>query len=176
MTTKKATVHPFPSAWALGSGRGVLLEAPTGGPARTLAIDPGGTTGLAWIGQQRDPVKKWWVIETSDLLDIWRLLTIVKPERILFERFDPQELPVNLQALEVQGIVKLWVLQTSPATTIWWQSRDGAMNLCTDRFLRANALWVEGYEHGRDALRHLCWHLIKREHNTELLEWTRPST
>jgi hypothetical protein len=151
--------------------RAVLLEPPpTGAPARIMAIDPGGTTGIVVTSS-----KNWFVAEAGDLYDVWRILRAYAPRVILFERFDPQELPVDLNALDVRGVVRLHVLDQVPANyrpIIYWQPRD-VKTLCSDRFLRENSLWVRGMGHGRDALRHLCWHLIKREGNTELLEWTK---
>jgi hypothetical protein len=133
-----------------------------------MAIDPGLTTGLAIATSAG-----WLIAEVGDLQDVWKVLWAYKPKVILFERFNPQELPVDLSALEVQGIVKLYQLMAKVHPAIWWQPRD-VKNLCSDDFLRANSLWVKGMGHGRDAIRHLCWHLIKREGNTELLEWTKP--
>jgi hypothetical protein len=115
----------------------------------------------------------WIIIETGDLLDVWNILNSWRPRNILFERFNPQELPVDLSALEVQGIIKLYQLTAKTKPVIWWQPRD-VKSLCSDDFLRANGLWVKSMRHGRDAIRHMCWHLIKREGNTELLEWTKP--
>jgi hypothetical protein len=111
------------------------------------------------------------VAEVVELPTLWRVLQTYRPRSILFERFDAENVAANLEALDIRGIVKLY-RDLTLIPKIWWQPRE-AKRFSSDQMLKANGLWCRGMVHGRDALRHLVFHLVKRHNAVELLEWTR---
>jgi hypothetical protein len=178
-----------------------LVDAPVQVPETTISLDPGRTTGLviavgprelkdrcnqcgrlyterscgpthADAGQRRKAALGQWIVaEVVELPTLWQVLHTYKPRSILFERFDAENVAANNEALDIRGIVKLYRdLTLSPK--IWWQPRE-VKKFSSDQMLKANGLWCRGMQHGRDAMRHLVWHLVKRHGETSFLEWTR---
>lgn len=131
--------------------------------AEALAIDPGGTTGMACVYYTYDdgPVT-WTSWEIGDGEHHARLaaqIDEIDPETIICERFDYRSHMDHAELIsrEYIGVTKL----IRPDVVL--QSSSEAMGFGTDDRLRALDLWVPGSEHRRDAYRHLLYWLVIRE-------------
>lgn len=132
-----------------------------------VAIDPGGTTGIAMIESADRP----WDIGVRHLgpdphhLELFTLLKVWNPEYIVCESFQNRGSdPAELTSCEYIGIVRLYqqrmfgtAAQNHPVVV--WQASAlvvGTAFWGKDR-LRAYNLYVPGYKHGRDAIRHYAY-------------------
>lgn len=124
-----------------------------------VALDPGGTTGVAYVREEAHP----WNLEVLQLgpdphhSDLLRFLNIAKPEVIVCESFQNRsQETVVLTSMEYIGIVKLYrqmrlgrlVFQSSSIGKAFWD----------DTKLRSYHTYAPGMKHARDACRHyLYW-------------------
>lgn len=148
-----------------------LLEAPVSQDDTIVSFDPGRTTGIV-IARGTT----WIAAETPELAVCWRVLNAYQPQVILFERFIPEQAYVNMDALEVQGVIKLYRALAKRPPQIWWHQREwkDVEWLRGDKLRNYPGMYIPGKGHDRDAIRHLLWHLIERCGHKELLLWTKP--
>lgn len=129
-----------------------------------LAIDPGGTTGMArcFLSAEGE-VSDWasWDIGPGEHhAELYRqLYEVVIPDVVICERFDyrPKLDKAELISREYIGIIKL----ARPDVVL--QSASEAKGFVNDNKLRALDLWAVGSPHQRDAYRHLLYYLVVRE-------------
>lgn len=182
-----------------------LVQAPVVVPETIISLDPGRTTGVVIATSPREngrcmqcghlytdtscgpehaarslhrPAGHWIVAEVVELPTLWRVLHTYRPKSILFERFDKENPAANNEALDIRGIVRLY-RDTTLVPKIWWQPREAQKehnSVSSNECLKANGLWIPGMKHGRAAMRHFVWHLIKRHGETSLLEWTKDAS
>lgn len=140
---------------------------------KIIAFDPGGTTGVAFRNTN---------LETSDielsqetgLVPIWRMLSRVKPDAVVYERFLYQRRDkVDLTPVEVIGVIKLWCILNNKRA--YEQTPAQAKNLITDDKLKKSGLWKPSLKHAMDAQRHLLYHLIVTKGDRSWIEAWRPS-
>src|SRR5262252_1214169 len=137
---------------------------------RIIALDPGGTTGVAIF--QNQPISEGWNIDSLFNLvqlaekehhkKLWQLLTGQDPDVVVCERFD-SPMPVlggpgsvNIDAREYIGVTKLYCYLTGKPCVM--QTR-ASRNLWTPDKLRKLGLWIPEQKHAMDALRHLLYFL-----------------
>lgn len=118
------------------------------------ALDPGGTTGLCTISTDGNEFS--WAQLTS-LNDVWRYLTVMQPDIIIYERFDRTERYAELVACEVIGIIKLYHEQKGIA--IHPQSRSIKKFWDNVKMKKVGAYCV-GQPHATDAARHLLNYIV----------------
>lgn len=143
-----------------------------------LAIDPGGTTGLAWwreaaTGDAWDlkhigPDEHHW--------DLWcfldRLVSLTHPAEltIVCESFEfrqnRQRDNINLMSKEYIGIVKLFGTNTD--TPVVFQTAAMGKGFVSDEKLKAMGLWVPGMKHAMDARRHLITYMVQKQRRIDL--------
>lgn len=128
---------------------------------RIVALDPGGTTGVAikeegaeWGFRQIGPE------EHHDSL--WYLLMEVYPDILVVEHFEWRpnrhenkeygDRYVELISREYEGIAKLWGLVHSRKVVI--QTASQAKSFVKDENIKKLGLWKPGQKHAMDALRH----------------------
>ena len=141
-------------------------------PPFLLVIDPGRTTGIAFIDQKdySNPVILW-----SDELDFMgtcnrvnsTLMTHRENVQVLMERFTitPQtgkNGPGALDAIGIIGVVR-YLATAYGAPEIEYQSPQQAKQFCDNTRLRAVGFWHRGGAgHARDALRHGVTYLVRQ--------------
>lgn len=136
---------------------------------KILAIDPGGTTGLALYDDNNcKPVmigkafwNRWSLGPDEHHWQLWEVLLVEGPfDAVVYETFNYQRreltrgVTLRLDSVEYIGIIKLAaqrhlrevgrLVPQGPAMRTWW----------TDERLRTLGLWVSS-PHERDATRHL---------------------
>lgn len=72
-----------------------------------------------------------------------------------------------LDSVEYIGVVKYFVQDRGLAGRLYMQTASAAKDFITDDKLKRLNLWIKGQQHARDALRHLCFWLIKHRQSTE---------
>jgi hypothetical protein len=119
-----------------------------------IALDPGGTTGVAIV---RDPDQPWSIVVdqlTGDhYMELFRMLYTLEPEYIICESFENRgQSNTLLTSMEYIGVVKLYIQRTG--TIGVWQSASTGKAFWTDAALKKYGLYVPGLKHARDAIRH----------------------
>jgi hypothetical protein len=127
-----------------------------------VALDPGGTTGVAIVASANQP----WKVEVTQLSgehhnSLWNLLITLKPQHIVCESFENRgQSAAILESREYIGVVKLFSQQTHTPTS--WQSASLGKGFWKDNKLQAHGLYAAGLKHARDATRHyLYWRSFK---------------
>lgn len=144
-----------------------------------IALDPGGTTGIALIEQEEQP----WEIAVKqlgpdehheallDFLRVWR------PRTIICESFQNRSFEAaKLISPEYVGIVKLYAQNhSSHPVEVVWQSAALGKGFWDNNKLRAYNLYVPSYRHARDAIRHYAyWRTFTLADRTVLEGTVRP--
>lgn len=138
---------------------------------QVLAVDPGGTSGIAlWSGGDTPPpVEERNPYETIEIVERW-LQRVEENGVVVVERFTigPQTLKNSRQydAIEIIGALRYLSLKHGAEFVL--QAPADAKRLMTNDVLRRLGWYVTGRDHGRDALRHLGLYLISRR-------WLDPS-
>lgn len=144
---------------------------------RVLAIDPGKTTGLAWLTQEagRITLDNSFEADPDEIIQMIRpTLADWKPEeggtplRLVVERFTitamtAQKSQESAWALETIGAVKQAARDAEyPLMAICWQKPSEAKTAFTNDKLKTLGLWHRGGEgHALDAIRHGALYLAK---------------
>lgn len=120
-----------------------------------VALDPGVTTGLACY--EEDFHTKYRTAQLAPF-DVWVYLEgCLEYDKIdiVCESFQYRRLPsVNLEPVEVIGMVKLFHYINSQDTTLTFQTPHQRKFFTDDR-LKEYGLWEPGKPHAMDAMRHL---------------------
>ncbi len=138
----------------------------------TLALDPGVTTGWAYLVDGR--VKGCGQLEQSDKLSrVFHLLTTFEPEVIVCETFTYQRRDkVDLTPKMVEGVIRLWAELEGAA--LFMQTPAMAKKFFSDNKLKALGLWRTNQRHAMDAMRHLMYYLVVTKGERQWLEPLRP--
>lgn len=119
-----------------------------------VALDPGGTTGIAIVKDSSQP----WNLSVGELTGehyrkLFRYLGVLQPMYLICETFENRgQSAAVLTSKEYIGVVKLY-LQRSDTHGIW-QSASTGKAFWSDDMLRRYNLYVKGLRHARDAIRH----------------------
>lgn len=140
---------------------------------KIVALDPGGTTGLAWINLDPlldDPTVHHEQIGPNEHhVELLNRLQQLRPDIMVYERFLYQQRDkVNLISCEYIGVIKLyWRLTcnshpkvahlTHPVVLV--KQTPAQMDFWTDNKLRAVDLYIPGQPHAVDATRHLLYYM-----------------
>jgi hypothetical protein len=120
-----------------------------------LAVDPGGTTGLATYDVANDCVRSW-QLEGVHHLRLWKVLDDLKPNRIVYEVFDNRgNHAAQLDAVEYIGVLRLWAITHD--RPIIGQHPGDVKQQWTDQKLRTIQYYSAGRPHANDAMRHLLY-------------------
>jgi hypothetical protein len=120
-----------------------------------IALDPGGTTGIAIVRDSGLP----WTISVGQMTglhyrQLFRLLNNLMPEYVICESFENRGASHGiLTSVEYIGIVKLY-LQRTPGTCGVWQNAATGKAFWKDDKLKEYKLDVPGQRHAKDAVRH----------------------
>ncbi len=149
---------------------------------RIVALDPGGTTG--WAYWQDTPIR------TSNESP-WDHFTAgqIGPEEhheqlfahleflhtsdytIVCESFEfrqgQQRHNIRLDSKEYIGVVKLLGQQRN--LPVVFQTAALGKGFVSDEKLKVMGLWIPGKQHARDALRHLIYYMVVKQHHKELI-------
>ena len=141
---------------------------------RVIALDPGGTTGVAIMSTDSNDTSpadtNWKFLELKGAhhWDLWQLLEREDPHYLIYERFQYQRreldkgVSLSLASVEYIGVLHLWLSSKekrgSPVYDIC-QTPAQAKNLWTDDKLLKVGLYTTGSAHIRDATRHLLYWL-----------------
>jgi len=126
---------------------------------KIIALDPGGTTGIAstMIDTNRG---KCGVIATRQMVGdhhtkLYRFLISEAPSVVVCENFVYQNRmkKVALDSVEYIGVAKLYCQMTK--TAYRGQMAGSAKALWTDDKIKQLGLWEKGQQHAMDAVRHL---------------------
>ena len=125
---------------------------------RVVAVDPGKTTGLAWLAYDGEPLTG----EVYDWRHVRRSVADLDPEMIHVEEF-------RVNASTASKTAAPWSLKCYGALEVFAWERDilfshaasTVKSTVTDSHLRAAGLWKLKSPHERDALRHLVFALAK---------------
>ena len=125
--------------------------------AYCVALDPGGTTGVATVASEDEP----WTIEARQLtgehhLELLTYLWDCAPRTIVCESFlHTANEAARLVSSEMIGVVKAY--SQSSGTPVVWQSPSIGKSFWTDIQLKHFGLYVAGVQHARDAIRHYAY-------------------
>lgn len=131
---------------------------------RVVAVDPGGTTGVAsW--DDRNPMPSTVQFDNKPMLYAWLETWSAEQAHYVVEDFRPRPgvrtwVPDSLHIIGyIEGRVPFWHY----ASTFKLQTPAAAKAFATDDKLRRLGWWVPGQDHARDALRHLLVWLCTTE-------------
>jgi hypothetical protein len=125
--------------------------------AYAVALDPGGTTGVAAVRLESEP----WMIEVWQLTGEHHLLLAQQlhdwaPETIICEQFfNVGNEAARLMSSEMIGVVKAYSQATD--TPVVWQSPATGKQFWTDEKLKQCGIYIPGLPHARDAIRHYAY-------------------
>jgi len=156
---------------------------------RIIALDPGGTTGVAIYertsGSNREADNDFtW--ETRQLSGVhhdtlWDLLENEGPwTTVIYERFMYQRRELDrgvslvLDSVEYIGVVKLWHLRHLEEVDLVCQTPAQAKNLWTDQKLKRLELYKANAPHANDATRHLLYYLTVTRGERQWVIRTKP--
>ena len=145
---------------------------------RVVAIDPGKTTGLAWMRQENGTIILEQTAEASpeEVIELlrptsadWKPSSVGQPPlRVVMEKFIVNAMTSKRSqeatwALETIGAVKQALRDAEyPLPAIAWQSPADAKNAFSNEKLKNLGLWHRGGEgHANDAIRHGGLYLAK---------------
>lgn len=144
---------------------------------RVLAIDPGKTTGLAWLNQEggRITLENSYEANSDEIIEMirptlagWKPSDGEAPLRLVVERFTITAMTAQKSqeaswALETIGAVKQAARDAEyPLLAICWQKPSEAKTAFTNDKLKTLGLWHRGGEgHALDAIRHGALYLAK---------------
>lgn len=145
---------------------------------RVIALDPGGTTGVAAvvydvpIDVQEQEFTTLHIGPHEHHADLWNKLYLFRPTKIVCESFEfrqnKQRDNINLMSKEYIGLVKTFSAITN--TPVVFQTAAIGKGFVSDEKLKAMGLWVPGKKHAMDAMRHLITYLVQKERRIELIE------
>lgn len=147
---------------------------------RLIALDPGGTTGVARLfgGIGRDSIEVTQLGPHEHHQDLWIYLETAVPEVVICERFMYQRREVdkgvalNIDAREYIGIAKLWCLLNDAKFVL--QTPAQAKNLWKDDKLKKIGLYSTNARHANDATRHLLYFLTVTLGDRHYINLLRP--
>ena len=124
---------------------------------RVIAVDPGKTTGLAWL-DNGEPVTR----EVHEWRQVRHVVAELEPEMIHVEEF-------RVNASTASKTAAPWSLKCYGALEVYaWENAllfshapSTVKSTVTDARLRVAGLWKNKSSHERDALRHLVLALAK---------------
>lgn len=127
---------------------------------KILAFDPGGTTGVCGWHDLAGIVMQQQLDIVNHHLALWTLLEAVKPDIVVYERFDFRQgkTKIDMVAREYIGVIKLWQ-QQQPGVTLVPQTAAFGKGFWTNEKLKAARLYVPGSPHAMDATRHMLQYL-----------------
>jgi len=134
-----------------------------------LTVDPGGTTGFAWVNDAEDELvpiaeqlpPQQFLVWADMLADLWgEDLTIVVERFTITNRTLKVTRAGSYDAIEVIGTLR-YFSKRSCHRDIELQQPADVMRLFTDDWLRARGWFARGMPHANDALRHCAYRLAK---------------
>lgn len=146
---------------------------------RIVALDPGGTTGVAtvkiddagvctWSWDQLGPQEhhhELWTTLCDELANTGDLTIVCES----FEfRQNRQRDNINLMSREYIGVVKLF--SATYGTPVVFQTAGLAKPFVTDAKLKVMDLWVPGQKHAMDATRHAVTFMIQKLKMVKLID------
>lgn len=150
---------------------------------RIIALDPGGTTGIAvWTdcrpSSPTDNEFTWYELGPEEHhKELWDFLLkgtvgASGDHTIVCESFEfrqnRQRDNINLMSREYIGVVKLF--QQQYGTPVVFQTAGVAKPFVTDEKLKAMGLYQKGSKHERDATRHLIYYMVNKLHRIDLIK------
>lgn len=147
---------------------------------KIIALDPGGTTGIATVEFGDDEYEwNWYELGPDDHhKELWDFLlrgtvgpsgnfTIVS-ERFDFRQHDDHRTGVELISREYIGITKLFCKMYGHPVVL--QSAGQAKPFVTDEKLKIMGLYQKGSAHKRDATRHAIYYMVAKLRRYDLVE------
>lgn len=156
-----------------------------------VAIDPGVTTGVAWVRELSDltnpEVTVRWkagngfheVVGDDEKMMIDSLLNglgrifqrdpigemghVLVIEDFILSRQSFTQKRELLAPVRVSAVVDFWVRDTWPEVLVEYQLPTRAKTTATDSRLKAYGLWVPSMRHARDAVRHLLTYALRQK-------------
>lgn len=155
-----------------------------------IGLDPGGTTGWAlYQATMMPPVgngapemidEKWTCGQLGPEEHHTKLFTLlgmhhVQDYRVICESFEfrqgKQRDNINLMSKEYIGVAKLFGQERD--LPVVFQTAGLAKPFVTDQKIKKMNLWVPGRKHSMDAMRHLIYYMVNREHRHDLIQCWR---
>jgi hypothetical protein len=136
---------------------------------RIVALDPGGTTGLAFFERSSAGDEGAWShqqLAGEHHLGLYSKLVELHPEVVIYERFMYQRRELDkgvslvLDSVEYIGVTKLYHAVNVETVDLICQTPAQAKNLWTDDKLKKLGLYIPGAPHAMDATRHLLYYLV----------------
>jgi hypothetical protein len=136
---------------------------------KLLTFDPGETTGWCDVDTTTTPyLVTWGQFKTWPLVDAFKNLDLyinnLKPDYVVYESYNiyswksDDHKQSDVPTLQVIGMLQTLLISRSiPYST---RNAQQAKGFVTDDKLKSWGLYTRGDRHGRDALRHACFHLL----------------
>lgn len=132
-----------------------------------LTVDPGTTTGYAFIASTEDAPHTYqgppheFLLWADMLADVWgNRLTIICERFTITTRTMKVTRDGAHDAMETIGALRYFSKRSCGKDVVFQQPAD-VMRLFTDDWLRDRHWYVPGMPHGNDALRHMAYHLAQ---------------
>lgn len=135
-------------------------------PVRVLALDPGGTTGLAYgriEGKALTLNYDQKVLTEFDLLDE---IDAFQPNYLICEDFEYRNRArtgLDLTPVKLIGIVRYYGQSPTNKCKVTIQKASKGKSFWSNDKLKAAGLYIRGLPHGRDAARHLLHWMMFEE-------------
>jgi hypothetical protein len=142
-------------------------------PERLLALDPGGTTGIAFF--EKGKLKQRGVIKDYDMLSLENLIKTLKPDVVVVEEYvlypwaRKEQTWSDFPVPRFIGALQLICLQQK--VELYFQTPADATKFCTDTKLKAwgyykHSVGKDDANHINDAVRHGCYWILHRGKRT----------
>jgi hypothetical protein len=147
---------------------------------RIVALDPGGTTGIATYDDVNGQGEEWaiWQLGPEEHhAALWRYLSnsfmpfsgnqVIVCESFEF-RQNRQRDNINLMSREYIGVVKLF--SETHGIPVVFQTAGAGKGFVSDEKLKIMDMWVPGKKHAMDARRHLIYYMVNKQKRLDLIQ------
>ena len=129
---------------------------------RYMAFDPGATTGVCELDMKTYDIQSYNITSDDVHVIVWETVEMVRPDCIIYERFDyrPYQKVADLTPVEVIGVLKLYAQYYVKVDLVAQQQLKGGRGFWTDDKLKNIGLYHSGeHGHSNDAVRQMLYYV-----------------
>lgn len=125
--------------------------------SQIIALDPGGTTGVAFASDYQ-LIDAWQITQSLHHTVLHTMLSNMEPDLVVCESFQYRRMDkVDLIPVEYIGVARLWCSQNAVPFVL--QTPTVGKKFWTDDKLKLVGEYKKGAPHANDAVRHLLQYL-----------------